>query len=85
MPSEAVGSDSQVFLEFDGVFRSSDMWLNGIYLGHHSSGYTSFHYRIDNDAGFKPSGNYVVAIRTDPRANEGWWCEVSGVLLTNHR
>ena len=28
-----------VWLEFDGVYRSSDFFLNGHYLGHHSSGY----------------------------------------------
>ena len=73
--------DNQVFLEFDGVFRSSDMWLNGVYIGHHSSGYTSFQYRIDNVTGFKPSGQNVIAVRTDPRANEGWWYEVRRVLV----
>ena len=27
-----------VWLEFDGVFRASSVWLNGVLLGHHSSG-----------------------------------------------
>ena len=73
MPAAAKGA--QLYLEFDGVYRSSDMWLNGCFLGHHSSGYTSFRYRIDNATGFNAVGSNVLAVRTDPRGNEGWWYE----------
>ncbi len=31
-----------IWLEFDGVYKNSDMWLNGAYLGHFTSGYVSF-------------------------------------------
>jgi beta-galactosidase/beta-glucuronidase len=68
-----------LYLEFDGVYRSSDMWLNGEFLGHHSSGYTSFRYRIDNVTSFKQTGANVLSVRTDPRANEGWWYEGGGL------
>src|ERR1035438_1791880 len=33
-------------LEFDGVFRDSQVWLNGRFLGSHPSGYTPFQYDI---------------------------------------
>jgi hypothetical protein len=31
-------ANKAVWVEFDGVFRASDVWLNGKFLGHHSSG-----------------------------------------------
>jgi beta-galactosidase len=66
-----------VWLEFDGVFRASDVWLNGVHLGHHSSGYTGFRYRIDNKG---LAAENVIAVRVDARANEGWWYEGGGIL-----
>jgi hypothetical protein len=31
-----------VWLTFDGVYRSADVYLNGIFVGHHEEGYTTF-------------------------------------------
>ena len=36
----------KIFIIFDGVYRSSDMWMNYAWLGHHESGYTSFYYDL---------------------------------------
>eukprot|EP01084_Bolivina_argentea_P204846 349879_1 len=33
-----------IWIDFDGIYRNSDVWLNGIYLGYHESGYTSHRY-----------------------------------------
>ena len=67
--------DKAIWLEFDGVFRASDVWVNGIHLGHHSSGYTGFRYQLR-----QLKAKNVVAVRVDPRANEGWWYEGGGLL-----
>jgi len=32
----------KIHLDFDGVYRAADFWLNGVYLGHHESGYAPF-------------------------------------------
>ena len=80
VPGNAAGP---VFLEFDGVYRSADMWLNGRYLGHHSSGYTGFRFRVGPStlaplrSGLPPT--MLLAIRVDPRANEGWFYEGGGI------
>ena len=34
-----------IWLDFDGVYKNSDMWLNNVYLGHFTSGYVSFRVR----------------------------------------
>src|ERR1022692_1852974 len=36
----------KVFAEFDGVYRDSDVWINGHHLGHRPYGYSSFEYDL---------------------------------------
>ena len=64
-------------LDFDGVFRDSEVWLNGIYLGRHLSGYTPFSYDITGLA--KPGTDNVITVRVDPTTFEGWWYEGGGI------
>jgi hypothetical protein len=37
-----------VWIDFDGVYKNSDVWLNGVFLGHHTSGYVAFRYFLHN-------------------------------------
>jgi beta-galactosidase len=74
----ASGSEA-VWLEFDGVYRAADFWMNGQYLGHHSSGYTSFRFRLDTVSFVKMGASNLLAVRVDPRANEGWFYEGGGI------
>jgi beta-galactosidase len=64
-------------LDFDGVFRDSEVWLNGQLLGEHPSGYTPFSYDISQIA--KPGAENVITVRVDPRQFEGWWNEGGGI------
>jgi beta-galactosidase len=64
-------------LDFDGVFRDSQVWLNGRFLGEHPSGYTPFSYDVTQIA--KPGADNVIAVRVDPRQFEGWWNEGGGI------
>ena len=54
----------KVFVEFDGVYRDSDVWLNGRHLGHRPYGYSSFEYDLTPAANFGSAGN-VLAVRVD--------------------
>jgi beta-galactosidase len=67
----------RLWLEFDGVYRDSQMWLNGHFLGRQSSGYTSFRYNVSDIA--KPGTNNLLVVRVDPREFEGWWYEGGGI------
>ena len=69
--------DKVLWLEFDGVYRDSVVWLNGVRLGQHASGYTSFYYDISKAA--HPGGDNVVTVWADARRNEGWWYEGGGI------
>jgi len=64
-------------LDFDGVYRDSQVWLNGQFLGRHPSGYTPFSYDITGIA--KTGAENVITVRVDPRQFEGWWYEGGGI------
>jgi beta-galactosidase/beta-glucuronidase len=54
----------KVFLDFDGVYRDSDVWINGHLLGHRPYGYSSFEYELTPYLNFGGAAN-VVAVRVD--------------------
>ena len=67
----------RLWLEFDGVYRDSRMWLNGRFLGRHASGYTSFRYDITDVA--TCGADNLLTVRVDPTSFEGWWYEGGGI------
>jgi len=69
-------------LDFDGVFRDSEVWLNGTFLGRHLSGYTPFSYDITALA--QPGADNVITLRVDPTEFEGWWYEGGGIYRHVH-
>ena len=66
-----------ITLDFDGVFRDSQVWVNGFYLGRESSGYSPFGYDITDYLNY--GGNNVVAVRVDASLEEGWFYEGAGI------
>ncbi|SPE51738.1 Beta-galactosidase (fragment) [Verrucomicrobia bacterium] len=73
----AADQGRRLWLEFDGVYRESQTWLNGHFLGRHVSGFTSFRYDVTEVA--KPGTNNELVVRVDPRRFEGWWYEGGGI------
>ena len=63
LPADVAGK--KIWIEFDGVMANSDVWLNGVLLGHRPSGYTSFRYDV-SDA-INPGDNILV-VRADTSA-----------------
>lgn len=66
-----------VWVDFDGVYRKSTVYLNGHKLGDWGSGYMGFRYDLSKWAKF--GGSNVLAVRVDPRQPEGWWYEGGGI------
>ena len=66
-----------LWLEFDGVYRNSFVWLNGHCLGRHLSGYSSFRYDISQFANY--GGTNVLVVRVDASRFEGWFYEGAGI------
>lgn len=71
--------DGAVWIEFDGVYRSSDVYLNGKLLGHHESGFTSFYYYIEGEAKFGEGVENVLSVYCDATEPEGWWYDGGGI------
>ena len=77
---DAASQGELISLLFDGVYKNSDMWLNGAYLGHFTSGYVSFRYWLHNATmpnSSTPVLNYgapnVLAVLVDALTEqEGW-------------
>lgn len=61
LPEAARGR--QVSIEFDGVYRDSDVWINGRHLGHRPYGYSSFAYDLTPYLDF--AGANRLAVRVD--------------------
>ncbi len=66
-----------LWLDFDGVYRNSLVWLNGHCLGRHLSGYSSFRYDISQFANY--GGKNVLVVRVDASRFEGWFYEGAGI------
>lgn len=77
IPIPSTDQGRGLWLEFDGVYRDSQMWLNGHFLGRHVSGYTGFRYDISDIA--IPGTNNLLVVRVDPTDFEGWWYEGGGI------
>lgn len=64
----------RVFISFDGIYRNSEVWINGHYLGKRPNGYVSFEYELTP---YLKSGREknVVAVRVDnsPQPNSRWY------------
>ncbi|HTV47186.1 MAG TPA: glycoside hydrolase family 2 TIM barrel-domain containing protein [Phycisphaerae bacterium] len=73
----AVAAGRRFWIEFDGVFRNSEVWVNGHYLGQHESGYTSFQYDITDLV--NPGQKNDIVVRVDAMNTEGWWYEGAGI------
>lgn len=73
----ASDKNRRLWLDFDGVYRNSTVWLNGKELGRWPSGYMGVRYDITNAANF--GGANTLVVRADARQNEGWWYEGGGI------
>ncbi len=75
---DGVHPDQKVYLEFEGVYRDHQIWVNGHFAGNHVSGYTGVVHDITPLIHTDNQPN-IIAIRVDPRGTEGWWYEGSGI------
>jgi beta-galactosidase len=68
----------QVWAEFEGVYMNSQVWLNGVKLGGHPYGYTTF--AVDLTSALKPGRHNVLAVRVDNSQHKNTrWYSGSGI------
>lgn len=67
-----------VYIQFDGVYMNSDVWINGHHLGNHPNGYTSFYYNLTPyllDSGKEN----VIAVQVKNEGVNSRWYTGSGI------
>ena len=65
------------YIEFDGVYKNSEVWINGKYLGKRPYGYISFRYELSK---YLKPGKNVIAVRVDNSAQpDSRWYSGSGI------
>ena len=72
--------NSRIFIEFDGVYMNSTVYVNGQKVGYRPYGYSSFEYEITP---YLKEGNNVVAVKVDnsDQPNSRWY---SGCGIYRH-
>ena len=62
-----------VYIDFDGVYQKSDVWINGHHLGFRPNGYISFRYELTRYLNF--GGKNVIAVKVDNsvQPNSRWY------------
>lgn len=68
----------RLWLEFDGVFRDSWIFVNGYAVHRNESGYAPFSVRIADFLDYDGGPN-VVTVRADASLGEGWFYEGAGI------
>jgi hypothetical protein len=75
----AADEGRKFFIDFDGVYRDSDVWINGRHLGHRPYGYSSFEYDLTPYLKFGAESN-VLAVRVDhSKFADSRWYNGSGI------
>ena len=64
-------------LQFDGIYRNAEIWLNGFYVGTNFSGYLGNAYDVSDYINFE--GDNTIVVRVDATQSEGWFYEGAGI------
>lgn len=90
----AASKDKLVYIDFDGVYQKSDVWINGHHLGFRPNGYISFRYELTPYLKF--GGSNVIAVKVDNsvQPNSRWysgsgiyrhvWLETTNKIAIDH-
>jgi len=76
-PVRAEDEGRHFTLQFDGIFRNADIWVNGFWLGKEPSGYATQVHDISEYLDY--GGDNLVCVRVDASLEEGWFYEGAGI------
>ena len=63
----------KIFVEFDGVYRNSEVWINGTSVGKRPNGYISFRYDLTPYIKFGESNVMAVRVDNAQQPNSRWY------------
>jgi len=71
--------DRKIYIQFDGIYNNSEVWLNGKYLGKRPNGYVSLCYDLTPYIEYG-NGENVIAVRVDhSKFADSRWYTGSGI------
>ncbi|RYY66422.1 MAG: DUF4982 domain-containing protein, partial [Chitinophagaceae bacterium] len=70
-------SGARFELQFDGIFRNAQVWINGFYLGRNESGYLGVNYDVTDYLNYDKDN--LIVLRVDATQYEGWFYEGAGI------
>jgi len=71
---EPVSAKSKkVYIDFDGVYQKSTVWINGHKLGFRPNGYISFRYELTTYLNFGGKNTIVVKVDNSVQPNSRWY------------
>ncbi|MBN2091555.1 DUF4982 domain-containing protein [candidate division KSB1 bacterium] len=62
-----------IYLQFDGIYRNSDVWVNGQFAGHRFYGYGTHYYDITPYIKFDTDNIIAVRVDTREQPNDRWY------------
>ena len=65
--------EKHVAIQFDGVYRRSEVWINGHYLGKRPNGYISFQYDLTRYLKFGEENVLAVKVDNSLQPNSRWY------------
>lgn len=75
IPASDLGRKIRV--EFDGIYRSGRVFVNGFFVGEEPSGHLPVSYDVSDYLNY--GGENVIAVRVDATMEEGWYYEGAGI------
>lgn len=69
----ASDSGKIISIAFDGVYRNSEVWINGDYLGKRPNGYISFQYNLTPHLVFGKENVIAVRVDNSEQPNSRWY------------
>lgn len=67
----------RIAIQFDGIYRNAQVWLNGTMVKRNESGYIGFEVDLTNNLRYGQDN--VIAVRVDATEFEGWFYEGAGI------
>lgn len=67
----------RILVEFDGIYRSGRVFVNGFLVGEEPSGYLGVSYDVTDYLNY--GGQNLITVRADASMEEGWYYEGAGI------
>ncbi|KUJ61477.1 glycoside hydrolase [Flavobacteriaceae bacterium CRH] len=78
IPSEDI--NKIISITFDGVYKNSEVWVNGHYLGKRPNGYIGFQYEISRYLNYGEKSNEIIVKVDNSKQPNSRWYSGSGIF-----